>query len=425
MPADRLHHRDEVLEAGHEHVLRVDADQVADRLAEQLRAAEVEGGVDLVGAVAGDVDPRVAGYADDARGVGLGVDRRPAGARRRGCGSCPRPAGRRSRRPGSRSRRGPMAVACGAGRPSPASISVDFTAESGTVRARPRRARAPSVDQPGGPRGSGASSACSLRHVVPEDPPRPSALRVRNSRPRHRHRASWRRRWCGTQARPGRSRRPACPFGASTSRLDLALAAWSTPSMWAPSSRSVISVLLLERVGLGLGGERRERVGEVAARVVDADEAAVEPRVDGLADLGRGCLRVLLERPSAGLWTSRRPCRCTTVAIGAVRRRRCAPGAGSRPRAGCGRVAAAAAAGRERQCDERGQRQTAREVRRGTRAWTAAGAGGGEASLVPFRSVRGVRRGWPRGALTTTVHADRVHHAPASHRTSVFACVGD
>jgi len=53
----------------------VDADQVADGVAHQLGAAVVERGVDLVHPVAGDVDPRVSGYADDARRMGLGVDR--------------------------------------------------------------------------------------------------------------------------------------------------------------------------------------------------------------------------------------------------------------------------------------------------------------------------------------------------------------
>ena len=73
--AQPAHHRAEVLEPGDEDVLRVDADQVADRVTHQLRPAVVERGVDLVHAVAGNLDPGVAGYADDARRVGLGVDR--------------------------------------------------------------------------------------------------------------------------------------------------------------------------------------------------------------------------------------------------------------------------------------------------------------------------------------------------------------
>src|SRR6185369_9372560 len=64
-----VHHLGEVLEPGHEDVPRVDPDQVAHRATQQLRAPVVQRRVDLVVAVAGDVDPGVAGYADDARRV--------------------------------------------------------------------------------------------------------------------------------------------------------------------------------------------------------------------------------------------------------------------------------------------------------------------------------------------------------------------
>jgi hypothetical protein len=71
--ADRLDHRLELREPGDEDVVGLDPDQVADRLGQQLGAAVIEGGVDLVVADAGDVDVRVAGYADRGRRAGPGV----------------------------------------------------------------------------------------------------------------------------------------------------------------------------------------------------------------------------------------------------------------------------------------------------------------------------------------------------------------
>ena len=131
--------------------------------AEQLRAAEVERGVDLVVAVAGDVDPRVAGHADDARRAGPGVDRRPAGARRPGVWVMSSPG--RASEPTARIEitSGPMAdawalstltsVDLGAASPrSPGTTSATTASTSAERRTSRCRAVRPS---------SGASSLCS------------------------------------------------------------------------------------------------------------------------------------------------------------------------------------------------------------------------------------------------------------------------
>ncbi len=71
--ADVVDHVLEEREPADEDVVGLDADHVADGLAEQLRAAVVESGVDPVRAVARDADVGVARDADGGRRAGLGV----------------------------------------------------------------------------------------------------------------------------------------------------------------------------------------------------------------------------------------------------------------------------------------------------------------------------------------------------------------
>ena len=73
-PAQLVDHGRQSDEAGGHHVGDVDADQAAHRRGHELGAAVGVGGVDLVGAVAGDVGVGVAGDVEDGRPALAGVD---------------------------------------------------------------------------------------------------------------------------------------------------------------------------------------------------------------------------------------------------------------------------------------------------------------------------------------------------------------
>ena len=73
-PADRVHHADQAAEADAHVVVDLQAGGVLHRLGQQLGPAEVERGVDLVHAEAGDVHVRVTRDADQHRGQPVAGD---------------------------------------------------------------------------------------------------------------------------------------------------------------------------------------------------------------------------------------------------------------------------------------------------------------------------------------------------------------
>jgi hypothetical protein len=72
--ADVLDDPPEALEAGHHPVVEPNPGEGLEGSSNQARAPAIEGLVDPAGAVAGDVDPRIAGKVQDAPTHGLGVD---------------------------------------------------------------------------------------------------------------------------------------------------------------------------------------------------------------------------------------------------------------------------------------------------------------------------------------------------------------
>ena len=117
--ADVVDHVLEEREPRDHHVVGLDADEVAHRPGHAARAGEVERGVDLLPAVAGDADPRVAGYADGGGGAGAGVDPDQLQGVAAGAGHRLARDGRRSRRRGSRPRPRPRWRRPGRGGSSP------------------------------------------------------------------------------------------------------------------------------------------------------------------------------------------------------------------------------------------------------------------------------------------------------------------
>ena len=364
--ADVVDHVLEEREPGDEHVVGLDADQVADGRPSSCGPAEVERGVDLVGAVAGDGHPRVARDADRGGGAGPGVDADQLERVAAGAGHVLARAGRRSRRPGSRSRR----------RRRRRPRRVCSLTSSTSVRLhrrvrddeRPRPARAPAREQRPRGRTAGVGALVSVR-LMPASPSRrrsrrsasPACRRVSSSRPADADVAA--QVALGPEARAGT--RAVTPTGAACRRRARrprsGCASGVTPSIRVPMSALVIRSRSRARLGAGARGEARERVAEVRARVVAADVRRVEPA---------------LRRPSVTLrdeplrllaWAAcRRPARRCVVGLDLERRE---------PRRGRLAARAASALGRRRRrCTRSAASDEAQQQRRRPRRRRSAGA---------------------------------------------------